>query len=147
MFGAIRRKSSLADDIREIAICRTGLINKAWYEWNIHSEILLETKNFNEEKLAVVKQLFPVAQGPLDDRQWVTLRYADVMTREVTVPQALFDEVKAAGFTTQQVVELTATIAGYNMVSRFLVALNIAEANDKTLELAPKPWGAEVARS
>ena len=54
------------------------------------------------------------------------------MTRQVTVPQELFDRVRAAGFTTPQIVELTATIAGYNMVSRFLVALDVAEANRKT---------------
>lgn len=131
MFGAIRRGSSLPDDIREIAICRTGLINKAWYEWNIHSQILLQTENFCQEKLSIIKQTHPTSQGPLDDQQWATLRYADAMTREVAISQVLFDEVKAAGFTTKQIVELTGTIAGYNMVSRFLVALNIAEANDQ----------------
>ncbi|PVH72200.1 hypothetical protein DL98DRAFT_611647 [Cadophora sp. DSE1049] len=134
LFGAIRHRSSLPEDVREIAICRTGLINRAWYEWGIHSRILLESENFNEEKLSVVKQAEPTNQGPLDDRQWATLRYADAMTRHVTVPQEIFDAVKAVGFTKQQIVELTATISGYNMVSRFLVALDIAEANSKAPE-------------
>ena len=134
LFGAIRHRSSLPDDIREIAICRTGLINRAWYEWSIHSAILLESENFNEEKLSVVKQANPTSPGPLDDRQWATLRYADAITRHVTVPQDIFDAVKAVGFTQQQIVELTATIAGYNMVSRFLVALDIAEVNNKAPE-------------
>jgi alkylhydroperoxidase family enzyme len=53
------------------------------------------------------------------------------MTRDVSVPQSLFDEVKAAGFNEQQVVEITATVASYNMVSRFLVALDVGEANNK----------------
>ncbi|KAL5322008.1 hypothetical protein ACEPPN_009975 [Leptodophora sp. 'Broadleaf-Isolate-01'] len=131
LFGAIRRRSSLPDDIRELAICRTGLINRAWYEWNIHSLILLRCENFDEAKFSVVKQAYPTSQGALDDRQWATLKYADAMTRHVTVPQDVFDGVKEAGFTQQQIVELTTTIAGYNMVSRFLVALDIGEANNK----------------
>jgi hypothetical protein len=31
--GAIRTKNPLPDDIREIAICRSVFINRAWYEW------------------------------------------------------------------------------------------------------------------
>ena len=128
----MRTKNSLPDDIREIAICRPALINKAWYEWNAHAPILLKSAGFTEEKLAVVQQLHPKEKGALDERQWAVLRYADAMTREVSVPQSLFDEVKAAGFSKQEIVELTATVASYNLVSRFLVALDVGEQNDKT---------------
>ncbi|OAP58246.1 hypothetical protein AYL99_07336 [Fonsecaea erecta] len=136
LLGAVRTKNSLPDDIREIAICRPALINRAWFEWNAHAPILLNTAGFTEEKLSVVKQLHPTSKGALDDRQWAVLRYADAMTREVSVPQGLFDEVKAAGFSNQEIVEITATVASYNMVSRFLVALDIGEANDKAPEWA-----------
>ncbi|KAK5320574.1 hypothetical protein LTR93_006786 [Exophiala xenobiotica] len=131
LLGAVRTKNSLPDDIREIAICRPALINKAWFEWNAHAPILLKSAGFTEDKLTVVKQLHPKAQGALDDRQWAVLRFADAMTRDVSVPQSLFDEVKAAGFNEQQVVEITATVSSYNMVSRFLVALDVGEANNK----------------
>ncbi|KAJ9622506.1 hypothetical protein H2204_011519 [Knufia peltigerae] len=132
LLGAVRTKNSLPDDIREIAISRPALINRAWFEWNAHVPILLKTAGFTEEKMNVVKQLHPKEQGALDDRQWAVLRFADAMTREVAVPQNLFDEVKAAGFTQQQIVELTATVASYNMVTRFLVALDVAEENTKS---------------
>lgn len=134
--GAIRTKNSLPDDIREIAICRPALINKAWFEWNAHAPILVKSAGFTEEKLAVVQQLHPTSKGALDDRQWAVLRYADAMTRDVTVLQALFDEVKATGFSEQEMVEITATVASYNMVSRFLVALDVGEANSKAPEWA-----------
>ncbi len=75
-------------------------------------------------------------RGALDDRQWAVLRYADAMTRDVAVPQSLFDDVKNAGFNNQEIVELTATVASYNLVSRFLVALDIGEQNDKQPEWA-----------
>ncbi|EXJ95194.1 hypothetical protein A1O1_00313 [Capronia coronata CBS 617.96] len=136
LLGAIRTKNSLPDDIREIAICRPALINRAWFEWKAHAPILLKSPGFTEEKLEVVKQLHPASQGPLDDRQWAVLRYADTMTRDVSVPQSLFDEVKGAGFSEQEIVEITATVASYNMVSRFLVALDVGEANDKAPEWA-----------
>lgn len=127
--GIIRGRTSLPDDVREIAMCRPALINCAWIEWIAHAPILLESEGFTAAKLAVVQQLHPADQGSLSDRQWAVLRYADAMTREVAVPQALFDEVKEAGFNDQQMVELTATVAGYNFVTRFLVALDIGENN------------------
>ncbi len=96
----------------------------------------MKTAGFTEEKLNVVKQLHPKAQGALDDRQWAVLRFADAMTRDIAVPQSLFDEVKAAGFNEQQIVEITATVASYNMVSRFLVALDVGEQNNKSPEWA-----------
>lgn len=138
LLGAIRTKTSLPDDIREIAICRPALINEAWFEWNAHAPILLAAQGFTQEKLDVVQQLHPSSKGPLDDRQWVVLRYADAMTRDIKVPQSLFDEVKAAGFNEQEIVELTATVASYNLVSRFLVALDVGEQNSKVPDWAGK---------
>lgn len=136
--GAVRNQTSIPDDIREIIICRVALINRAWVEWNNHTGILLSSTGFTEEKLAVVQELFPLSQGALDDRQWVVLKFTDAMTREVAVPQDLFEEVKAAGFDNREIVELTAAVASYNMVSRFLVALDIGESNDKAPEWAAK---------
>ncbi|KAJ9628298.1 uncharacterized protein PV06_01258 [Exophiala oligosperma] len=135
LFDAIRTKNSLAEDIREIAICRTALINRAWFEWNAHAPILQHCKGFTIDQFETVKQRSPSCQGVLNNQQWAVLRYADIMTTEVAVPQALFDEVRATGFSAQQMVELTATIATYNMVGRFLVALDVGEENDK-----PPDW-------
>jgi len=138
LLGAVRTKNSLPDDIREIAICRPALINKAWFEWNAHAPILLKSAGFTEAKLEVVKQLHPKEKGALDDRQWAVLRYADAMTRDISVPQSLFDEVKGQGFSEQEIVELTATVASYNMVSRFLVALDVGEQNNQAPDWASK---------
>jgi alkylhydroperoxidase family enzyme len=46
------------------------------------------------------------------------------MTRDIHVPDDVFAAVRDA-FDARGVVELTATIAAYNMVSRFLEALRI----------------------
>jgi alkylhydroperoxidase family enzyme len=69
----------------------------------------------------------------LNDKQWAALRYADAMTRDVKVEEGLFEEVKR-GWSEREVVEITCTVASYNMVSRFLVALDVGEMNGKMPE-------------
>jgi alkylhydroperoxidase family enzyme len=46
------------------------------------------------------------------------------MTKDIHVPDAVFDAMRVH-FDETGIVELTATIAAYNMVSRFLEALQI----------------------
>jgi alkylhydroperoxidase family enzyme len=138
LLGAVRTKNSLADDIREICICRVALINSAWFEWNAHYPILLKAEGFTDEMGKVVKELHPTSQGALSAKQWAVLQYADAMTRHVSVPEAVFDAVKSQGFNEQEIVEITTTTAAYNMVSRFLVALNVGEQNDKVPEMSSK---------
>lgn len=101
--------------------------------------MLVESDSFQAEpsKVKVVEQLHPSSQGALDDKEWVVLRYADAMTRSIDVPQSVFDELKKL-FSEQEVVEITATVASYNMVSRFLVALDVGECNGQI------PDGVEV---
>ena len=59
-----------------------------------------------------------------DARDRAVLDYAEAMTRDIRVPDVLFDRIRD-GFSEREVVELTATIAGYNLVSRFLEAMQI----------------------
>ncbi len=136
LLGAIRTQTSLPTDIREIAICRVGVINEAWFEWAQHAPILVEVEGFTEEMLAIVRRpMQDGGRGPLSERQWVVLRYADAMTRNVKVEDGLFEELGTkGGFGDREIVELTATIAAYNCVSRFLVALNVGEMNGKELK-------------
>ncbi|RMD39589.1 hypothetical protein DV735_g5543, partial [Chaetothyriales sp. CBS 134920] len=129
--GAIRTRTSLPDAIREIAICRVALINKAWFEWRSHAPLLRQAEGFNDAKLEIVKQLHPTGQGELSDKEYAVLLFADESTRSVDVADATFARLATVGFSNQEIVEITATVATYNMVSRFLVALNVAELNGK----------------
>jgi alkylhydroperoxidase family enzyme len=52
------------------------------------------------------------------------LAYTDAMTREIRVADPVFAAVRTH-FAEREIVELTATIAAYNCVSRFLEALRI----------------------
>ena len=74
----------------------------------------------------------------MSDKEWAVLRYADKMTRDVQVDDGTFEALKKAGLSNQEIVEVTATVAGYNLVSRFLVALDVGEQNGNVPEWAGK---------
>ncbi len=67
----------------------------------------------------------PEAIPGIDAELRDVLRLVDAMTRDIEVPDAIFDPV-AQRFGPTGILELVATIAAYNMVSRLLVALRIA---------------------
>jgi alkylhydroperoxidase family enzyme len=135
LLGAIRTQTSLPTDLRELAICRVAVLNQAWYEWTHHAPLLLQAEGFSLDMLEVVRRLDQEGgRGPLTERQWLVLRYVDAMTREVRVGNGLFDELRdgegvGGDFSEKEIVELTATVAVYNCVSRFLVALDVGEMN------------------
>ena len=61
----------------------------------------------------------------LSDLQTAALVFTDHSTRSVAVPQGVFDGLWSELRNEQQMLEVTATIAAYNMVSRILVALDV----------------------
>lgn len=129
--GAIRTRTTLSTITRELAICRVAVINGAWFEWEHHAP-LLRQGGLSEEAMRVVRDAqtdFENVDGVLSREQVAVLKYTDAMTRTVAVPEEVFQEIKAC-FNEREVVEITATVAGYNCVSRFLVALDVGEKND-----------------
>jgi alkylhydroperoxidase family enzyme len=125
--GAIRTKTSIPADLRELAISRVAVCNRAWYEWKHHAPLAVAAgvSQQSMEALKVDERLEGDAKegSHLNEKQWAVLVYADEMTRDVHVKDTTFERLKAL-FSDQEVTEITATIACYNMVSRFLVALD-----------------------
>ncbi|RFU29144.1 hypothetical protein B7463_g7195, partial [Scytalidium lignicola] len=110
--GAVRTKTSLPDDLREIAICRVAIINRAWYEWGHHAP-LAEAGGVTEAGMKLLKEsnLEGQSGSGLNEKQWAVVRYADAMTRDVSVKDEVFAELKH--FTDQEIVEVTATVGSY----------------------------------
>ena len=118
---AIRQQSSLPGGLRELVIMRIAILNGAPYEAEQHAPIALREG---------------VTQAQLDDlehwqqsknydaTQRAVLAYTDAMTKEIHVSPEVFAAVKAV-LTDRLLGELTATVGAYNMVSRFLEALQI----------------------
>ncbi|KEZ38648.1 hypothetical protein SAPIO_CDS10656 [Scedosporium apiospermum] len=129
--GAVRTRTSIADDIKELAISRVAVCNRAWYEWGHHAPLAVKA-GVSEAVMEVAKRQEPLSREErpegVSDKEWAVLVYTDEMTRKVEVADETFALVRGL-FNDQEVVEITATIACYNCVSRFLVALDVGERN------------------
>jgi AhpD family alkylhydroperoxidase len=120
--SAIRQQASLPADLRELVIMQIAALNGAPYEAAQHRELALAA-GLTETQLAALPDWS--SSAAFDARFRTVLAYTDAMTLRVRVPDALFAEA-ASLLPSRELVELTATIAAYNMVSRFLEALQIA---------------------
>ncbi len=123
MLSAVRNRNSLPAGLRELVILRVAVLNRAPYEFDAHVPHALAA----QVALAAIDAIrtVPLAPGaPFSVPERVALALTDAMTRDIDVPDALFAEVQTH-FNAQGQIDLTATIAAYNMVSRFLVALHI----------------------
>ena len=121
LFTAIRQQGVLSGRVRELVIMRIAVINGADYEFSAHQPFALR-EGLTQAQLDTLK-----AGGEPDgltDNDRAVLAYTEAMTKHVRVPQALFDAVRKQ-FNERELVELTATIGGYNLVSRFLEAMQI----------------------
>jgi len=123
LLGAIRRHMDLPADIRELVILRIAVLNRAPYEWSAH-EPEARAAGLDDHHLAALRHDDVLTHPALDARQRRALAYTDAMTRHVQVPDEVFDALRD-DFTDAELVELTATVAAYGMVSRFLVALDV----------------------
>lgn len=118
---AVRQQCALDGQIRELVIMRIAGLNNSAYEADQHQPYALK-----EGVSAAQLQALPNWRSSdlFERRDKAVLAYTDAMTLDVQVPDAVFSAVRA-WFDERTLVELTATIAAYNMVSRFLEALHI----------------------
>lgn len=123
MLSAIRNHSTLPADLRELVILRVAVLNGAQYEFDAHEPIALAA-GVPEKVIRATRQV-PLSHGSdLPSNVRLVLDLTDAMTRDLVVPEPLFAAVRLE-FTPQQQLDLVATVAAYNMVSRLLIALEI----------------------
>lgn len=121
---AVRREDILEGRYRELVILRVALLNHAPYEFNAHRSHAIDA-GIRE---AQIDSLAHWEHSPeFSQTERVVLAYTDAMTRTVEVEDAVYDAVRKS-FDNREVVELTVTVAAYNLVSRFLVALEIGKS-------------------
>jgi alkylhydroperoxidase family enzyme len=121
LLGRVRAAFTLDLELRELIMCRVAVLNRAEFEWGVHKPAYLAAGG-TEAKCEALRQagIHPI----FDDREAALLALTDQSTRNVEVDVAMIDKVKVL-FGEVQTVEAVATVAAYNMVSRFLVALAI----------------------
>jgi len=123
MLSAVRNRSSIPADLRELAILRVAVLNRANYEFEAHIPHAIDA-GIPGTTIDAIRHPDIRDTSALTDSQRLVIALTDTMTRDVEVGDELMARVRKR-FDAQEVVELVATIAAYNMVSRFLVALAI----------------------
>ena len=118
---AVRQKLSLSGALRELVIMRVAQLNGAPYEADQHKPIALK-EGVSQAQLDALPEW--AASTAFNAQERAVLQLCDTMTRQIQVPKDTLLAVQQH-LGEQQTVELAATIAAYNMVSRFLEALHI----------------------
>lgn len=127
---AVRTDLPTSWKLRELGICTVALLTGAAYEYHHHAPDFLKAGGTQAE-LDVLQQICKgdarLAQSnqTLGATESIVVQYAAQMTLDVKVTDEVFAQLKA-NFDTTQIVELTAAIATYNMVARFLVAMGVS---------------------
>ncbi|MCG6873802.1 MAG: carboxymuconolactone decarboxylase family protein [Betaproteobacteria bacterium] len=121
LLTAIRQQAQLSGRHRELAIMRIAVLNGADYEFRQHVPFALK-EGLTQAQLDALKS-GGEPQG-LAEADRAVLAYADAMTRQIRVPDDVFAAVRKH-FSEREIVELTATVGSYNLVSRFLEAIQI----------------------
>jgi len=126
---AVRSELPTSRRLRELGICTVALLTGADYEYRHHAPDFLAAGGTQAQLDAL--RVFLATDPPsdrvdpaLDALDRIVIRYAAQMTLDVQVSDAVFDAL-GEYLDSTQIVELTAAIATYNMVARFLVALQI----------------------
>ena len=123
----VRQRLHLDGALRELVIMQVAHLNGAPYEAEQHEPIALK-HGITPEQLAALPDW--QTEPSFSVVQRAALRLADTMTRDVRVPVEQIDAIRTQ-LDDRQTVELVGTIAAYNMVSRFLEALQIHSADER----------------
>jgi len=118
---AVRHKLTIGGALRELIIMRVAQLNGAAYEADQHKPIALE-----EGVTPAQLQALASWDGAdcFDATERAVLRLTDAMTRDIHFAPEILGAVREE-LGERGTVEVAATIAAYNMVSRFLEALQI----------------------
>jgi alkylhydroperoxidase family enzyme len=125
----VRTGLSASRKLREIGICTVALLTGAQYEYVHHAPDFIAAGGSQAELDALQRVLQrdarqTVSDAALGEMERLVIQYAAQMTLDVRVEEALSAALRAR-LTTTELVEITAAIASYNMVARFLVALGV----------------------
>lgn len=122
LISAARYQTELDGRLREIAIVRVGYLNNTSYVVKQHVPQLTTPEGLSQAECDALAAWHDSTF--FSARERAALAYADAMTRDVTVPDAVFDALRAH-FNERQIVELTVLIGTYNMHTRVFTALQI----------------------
>jgi alkylhydroperoxidase family enzyme len=119
---AVRYGTEIDGQCREIAVIRVAILNKVEYVQRAHGPAYALKEGLTPYQVNALADWRPSTL--FSEKQRALLGYVDAITREIEVPEAVFQEARKH-FTERQTVELTMLIGAYNMLTRFLQALKV----------------------
>lgn len=123
LLGALRTGTTLSADLRELIVLRVAVLNGAAFEWTAH-EPIARRAGLGEDQLAALRTPDAGRSQVWSPVQAAVLAFTDASTTAVAVPDPVFAALREH-LDDRGVIEVVATVGGYAMVSRFLVALEV----------------------
>jgi len=124
--GAVRNSLTLDAKLRELAICAVAVLNRADYELLQHAPEWLAAGGTQEQLERLTDYDAAMQDAALfSEAECAVLQLTLEMTRNVQVTEACFARVQRVLNSSQAQVELVGVVSAYNMVSRFLEALQV----------------------
>jgi len=120
--SAARFKVELDGRLREIVIIRVAHLNRTAYVFKQHVPQLSAPEGLSDAECDALADWRNAKT--FSPRERAALAYTDAMTRDIAVPDAVFDALRAH-FNERQIVELSVLIGLYNMHTRVFTALGI----------------------
>lgn len=120
--SAARYKTELDGRLREIVIIRVGYLNRTDYVVKQHVPELSAPEGLSKAECDALADW--QKSSFFSPRERAALAYADAMTGDIAVSDAVFDALRPH-FSERQIVELTVLIGIYNMHTRVFMALGI----------------------
>jgi len=121
-------QGNISPQLRELAILAVSHATDAIYERTKHEAIALK-EGVSQAQVDAMKQYQTAAV--FDEQERAVIRYADEVSRNVRASDEAFEALRAH-FNESGLVELTATVGFYNMVSRILENLQVDLEDDPT---------------
>lgn len=122
LISTARFKVELDGRLREIAIIRVGYLNRTDYVVKQHVPELSAPEGLSKAECDALADW--QKSSFFSARERAALAYADAMTRDIAVPDSVFEGLRPH-FSERQLVELTVLIGIYNMHTRVFMALGI----------------------
>jgi 4-carboxymuconolactone decarboxylase len=120
--NTVRWHTTLSGRLREIVIIRMGRLTDSQYVLRQHVPTLALAEGLTLEDCSALADW--QVSSLFSESERAALAYTDTMTRDIVVPDAVFDELKKH-FDDRRIVELTVLIGTYNMNARVLQALRL----------------------
>jgi AhpD family alkylhydroperoxidase len=122
LINAVRWKVDLDGRLREIVIIRVGYLNRCSYVVKQHVPLHALAEGLTQEECDALADWR--ASRHFSERERAVLAFTDASTRDIDVPDAVFDELRKH-FNERQLVELSVLVGTYNMHTRMCQALKI----------------------